>query len=365
MPTAITVTATLTDPSSTALQGNSYLRFKLRGFTGFVPRVSGTSILPEIQVDALPNGSGVVSQTLWANSDITPANTFYTVELNNQGRITSSGNYIFNASTSLNTAAQLNAPPVPPGFLLVLQNNDVLNSSQSTLDLKSADGSVVITDLGAGKINLQAATGLQPENIIWLPGSSTTTDFINIGDFMTGADNGASVAFPAPTSTTNYAVSLTSNRWHGGLPMFYAGRNFTLKATALLTVADTSTQAAIGLFSSTAWITLGSGSPSTPAGSFVAFNVPNGGNTWHAITSGGGSTTDVNTGVAYSARHILEIDYTPASAVFKIDGVVVATISTNLPTTAGMGILWYSNHISGAAIQVLTTEYVSCAATIV
>lgn len=158
MASPITVTASLTDPSSTALQGNSFLRFILRNFSGFVPQVSGTSILPEIQIDALPNGSGAISQTLWKNSDISPATTFYTVQLWNQGRITSSGNYIFNASTSLNTASQLNAPPVPAGFSLVFENNGVLNSSQSILNLVNTDGSVTLTDLGAGNIQVNAAT---------------------------------------------------------------------------------------------------------------------------------------------------------------------------------------------------------------
>jgi hypothetical protein len=49
MSATITVTATVQDPSGTALAGNSFVRFRLRNFTGFVPQVSGTSILPEIQ----------------------------------------------------------------------------------------------------------------------------------------------------------------------------------------------------------------------------------------------------------------------------------------------------------------------------
>ena len=159
MPSPITVTATIQDPSSTALTGNAFLRFRLRNFAGFVPQIFGTSILPEIQIDALPTAGGSVSQTLWPNNAISPSTTFYTVELWNQGRITSSGNYIFNANTSLNSAAQLNAPPVPAGFLLVLENNGVLNSSQSTLNLANTDGTVTITDAGSGTLNFSAAGG--------------------------------------------------------------------------------------------------------------------------------------------------------------------------------------------------------------
>ena len=158
MASQITVTANLTDPSGSPLTGNSFVRFRLRNFQGFVPVVTGTSVICETQIDALPT-AGAISQALWGNNNITPATTFYTVEFWDQGRITSTGNYLFNANTSLNTAAQLNAPPVPAGFSLVLENNGTLNSSQSTLNLESTDSSVTITDVGGGTLNLQSAAG--------------------------------------------------------------------------------------------------------------------------------------------------------------------------------------------------------------
>lgn len=150
-----TVTATLNDPGNNALQGNAFVRFRLRNFQGFVPQVSGTAILAETQIDALPNGSGLISQVLWGNSDITPSTTYYTVEWWNAGRRTSAGNYIFDANTNLNTASPVVTVPTPPGVSpLVLENNGTLNSSQTTLNLESTDGSVVITDEGAGTLNL-------------------------------------------------------------------------------------------------------------------------------------------------------------------------------------------------------------------
>jgi hypothetical protein len=175
MASVITVTATVQDPSSASLAGNCYVRFRLRNFAGYVPQVSGTSIMPEIQVDALPT-AGAISQNLWPNNAITPSTTFYTVELWNNGRITSSGNYIFNANTSLNSASQVNTPPVPAGFLLVLENNGALNSSQSTLNLESTDASVTITDLGSGNINLQGSKGssFSTSNNGWFAGPGMT-----------------------------------------------------------------------------------------------------------------------------------------------------------------------------------------------
>lgn len=151
-----TVTATLNTVGNAALQGNAFVRFRLRNFSGFVPRVSGTAVIAETQIDAFPDASGLVSQLLWGNSDITPNTTFYTVEWWDSGRIVSSGNYTINGATNLNTAAQNNAPPVPPGFSLTLQNNGANNSSQTLLNLVNTDGSVVITDISNGAIQLNA-----------------------------------------------------------------------------------------------------------------------------------------------------------------------------------------------------------------
>lgn len=173
MPSPIIVTATLQDVSASALVGNSFLRFRLRNYAGFAPRVAGTSVIAETQIDAFPNGSGLVTQNLWANNILTPSTTFWTVEAWDLGRIVWSANYIFNANTDLGTAAQLNTPPVPPGFSLVLENNGALNSSQNILNLVNTDNSLLITDLGAGNIQLNSkASGFATSGVggFWAAG---------------------------------------------------------------------------------------------------------------------------------------------------------------------------------------------------
>lgn len=184
MPTQATITATIADPSGTALTNGAFVRFRLRNFQGFVPRVSGTSIVCETQIDAQPNGSGNISQALWKNSDITPSSTYYTVEFWSLGRITSSGNYIFNADTNLNTASQLNTPPVPPGFSLVLENNGVLNSSQSVLNIESTDSSITITDRGSGNIDLASGAGNVSLPFFVGPGRTDVNDCANASASM-------------------------------------------------------------------------------------------------------------------------------------------------------------------------------------
>ena len=159
MAATCTVTATITDPSGASLLGNALVRFRLRNYTGFVPVVSGTSVLCETQIDAYPNPAGAISQILTCNTAISPINTFYTVEFWNQGRIVTSANYYFNANTSLNTASNINPAPAPAGpSSIIFENNGVLNSSQTLLNITSTDGSIVITDEGSGTLNLQAVT---------------------------------------------------------------------------------------------------------------------------------------------------------------------------------------------------------------
>jgi len=157
MAATCTVTATITDPSGASLLGNALVRFRLRNYTGFVPVVSGTSVLCETQIDAYPNPAGAISQILTCNTAISPINTFYTVEFWNQGRIVTSANYYFNANTSLNTASNINPAPAPAGpNSIIFENNSVLNSSQTLLNLTSTQFS--ITDFGNGQLDLEPLT---------------------------------------------------------------------------------------------------------------------------------------------------------------------------------------------------------------
>src|SRR5271166_536003 len=116
MSTTCTVTAMITDPSQTNLLGNAYVKFRLRNFLGFVPQVSGTSVMCEDTIVAYPNPAGVISQVITCNTAISPVNTFYTVEFWNQGRLTSSANYFFNSSIDLSVAQEINPPPPPPYY---------------------------------------------------------------------------------------------------------------------------------------------------------------------------------------------------------------------------------------------------------
>ncbi len=78
---------------------NQFVRFRLRGFAGQVPRTTGGFLAT---VTAML-GSGSLSQSLIPNTSISPAGTTYTCEIWSNGRITSSGNITLTASGDLST----------------------------------------------------------------------------------------------------------------------------------------------------------------------------------------------------------------------------------------------------------------------
>jgi len=205
-----TITATLNDVGATNLQGSAFVRFKLRNFSGFVPRVTGTAIVAETQIDSFPNGSGLVSQVLWGNSDLTPSTTFYTVEFWDQGRITSSGNYLITANTNLGTAPQMNTPPVPAGFSFVLQTNGVVNGNQNLLNLQ-AGPNITIVDNGTGTDTI-SATGAAAFNTsgqgFFLGAQSYAPVQENSGITLATANQVVAVQLMLPFAITISKVSL-------------------------------------------------------------------------------------------------------------------------------------------------------------
>lgn len=342
----VTVTATLNDPSGSALQGNAFIRFRLRNFAGFIPQVTGYSVPCETQIDAFPNSSGLISQAIVPNADISPSTTFYTVEYWNNGRITSSGNYIINGATNLNTAAQLNAPPVPPGFQLVLQNNGQDNSSQSTLNLENTDGTVTITDEGGGTINLSASGGGGGISKKW-PGNwsgwnmngnpagtilgQTGTDFVNFNLSETQI---------APTATQGYSVSvnLVGNN-------NCSGYDDDIKNITVGILQDWFVKAAlVGTASSRYWLGFWDGAEgpttglatNTPSANLVGFryNSATDASIVAVCQTSSSNQTVVATGVApptAASPAVFEIVPSGSAINFYINETLVASITTNIP----------------------------------
>jgi hypothetical protein len=91
-------------PPPTSTAGDKFVRFRLRGFEGSVPQSTGQLVTITA---TLTLAGDSISQPLLANSGISPAGTFYTVEFWSNQRITSSANYNFTTSVDLSSAVPI------------------------------------------------------------------------------------------------------------------------------------------------------------------------------------------------------------------------------------------------------------------
>lgn len=117
----ITLTATLEDLAGAAAGTTAdaaKLRIALCGFGPVLPRIVGTSMLARIGPLTLYSTGAIISTPLWGNDQITPAGTYYSIEiLDGEDNVVQCGAYQFigSATIDLSNATQL----VPPyGFIL-------------------------------------------------------------------------------------------------------------------------------------------------------------------------------------------------------------------------------------------------------
>jgi hypothetical protein len=318
-----------------------------------VPTVQTSNVICETQIDAVPNPAGSISQTLIMNSAIYPPNTFWTIEQWNLGRVVSSGNYIINGNTSLNTAATINPAPAPQGpQSIVLENNGALNSSQTTLNLESTDGSVTITDEGGGTIDLQAST-TNPFTFVnrisfvaeGLPlNSATISNGANMGmccNFVNVALQVSPTGYNASSTNPSYVQiesgSLTTS---GG----FTDQQLNITTSILqdwqmkIEIAGTGSSRRFWMGISdqlqTAVETIFDSD--TPAANFIGFRYDASVDTHYQAVCQTDAThqTLVDTGITPSEVHLLEFQSNGVGEItFYIQDILVATISTNVPTT--------------------------------
>lgn len=111
-------------PSTT----NTFVRFKLKNYTGNIPTVSGVAVVypscaqsNAICQDFLPNGAGAISGLIYGNDVISPSGTYYTLEFWYAGRLVYSADYLITGSFfNFNSAVPLtNTPTLGPNQLIV------------------------------------------------------------------------------------------------------------------------------------------------------------------------------------------------------------------------------------------------------
>ena len=319
---------------------------------------SGVTIT--IQLDANGNvGSStsptpVADQYVWANSNISPINTYYKVTGYTQGGQRAFGpnnqqvaaGATFNVGTWVPNSVISWFPEVQQSLLLEV--NGVAASSQTVQNLESTDDTVVITDLGGGNINFQSAGSTTKFPGQWLGFNIAGA----IGNSLSeGAEIGASFIVTNANSLGNQNPTATEGRY---IPLSSAGssnsggigdQNLDLSLGILQDwLVKVNFQ---GLTSSRYWIgvtdqllvnTQTIFPTDTPAANFVGFRWSSGTDTDIVAVCQTDSThqTVVSTGVVPSSNQILEI--VPVSGgspvVFKINGAQVASISTNIPAAS-------------------------------
>jgi hypothetical protein len=135
MPTTpnITLTATLDDLTGVAagsVANPAKLRIALCGFGPVLPLISGTAVLARTGPFAVYSTGAQISTKLWGNDQITPSNTYYSIEvLDGEDNVVQCGAYQFTgpvASIDLSNAVQI----VPPyGFVLGALKTMVCNNT--------------------------------------------------------------------------------------------------------------------------------------------------------------------------------------------------------------------------------------------
>lgn len=187
----ITLTALFNDLAG-AVEGStsnpSTLVLKLAGFGPSFPVISGTSMLARID-QAFQSNNGAFSTPLWANDQISPANTYYCVTvIDGKGRVLLSGIYIFDAHGSattidLSSATQIVNPVLTPPAAAEELDSFTLTAGQTVLPLSFMPAaSTQIQLFYMGVLQRKGATGTG----YWtISGQTITLNFNgSAGDFV-------------------------------------------------------------------------------------------------------------------------------------------------------------------------------------
>jgi hypothetical protein len=264
---------------------------------------------------------------------------------------------------------------VPSGFSLVLEHNGALNSSQSTLNLQSANGSVTITDLGSGNIDLLASTGLTVNGTprtgdvlrynmyggstwdttsiltrkvlftaeINQSGGGSISNMVGNGAFS-AATGAGTVSQVNATATEGATLKFLSSASAGsGTGFFYSATGNGFERFVFGTVRRFAARAMLNQTANTRWFcglasNISNYQPSasdTPNNAFVGFRYSNGtdASIVAVCQTDNAHVTATATGVSpdTSNSQLFEWAYDGTNVYFYIDGVLKATVTTNVP----------------------------------
>ena len=183
----VTITGNVYDITHTAAATNTFVRFRLRNYTGTLPRVLGTgALLPgitvggEVSYDFTPAAStGLVTGTVYGNDAIDPANTYYAVEFYANGRCAYSADFLLTGSSfNFNTATPLIVPLTP---------------AVGAVGVFGASGTTHSVGLVPDPGSVAGVTKFLREDSTWNDPSGISSGGVQYADTFSGADAGAKI----------------------------------------------------------------------------------------------------------------------------------------------------------------------------
>lgn len=365
----VTLTGGAFQDSEGNVLANGTLKFVLSqdaSIAGVGSIASGIAVT--VQLDA--NGNVAANQQIWGNDQMSPINCYYRVTgysaagqsvwgPNNQQVFGNGGT--FSLSTWIpNQVISWNPPSSAP----LLETNGVLNTKQTLLNLIGGTGITLTTD-GAGGVTVASSavsSVFSPLKRYLLNTWNETTAQFWGANTLTGPTFGTlfnsniqgTATHPPGSQRGTTASGTASSYFISWLSAAYpVGKS--LHGIAWAAPFDATTVSTTGfkiqplvLFDQTGGngsnYYAPSGNDATVLGNQIGFfGLTNGGTAnWKAYCTAGGVQTVVDTGVPITTTgHTFEFQENPGvNVVFKIDGNIVATITTNIPASGTLMFLY-------------------------
>jgi len=191
---------------------------------------------------------------------------------------------------------------------------DLLSQMRGLINRAFCDGDDFIIDSNARMIDAGAGTGASVQAGSY--GVGTSANAIGVSQMDTGT---TATGRRALTSGLSSLVTTKSR--------LRFGTRFALEQLSSVTQTFTTE---VGFIDSTA-------TGDATNGAYFRYTDGTNGGKWQCVTAAGGVRTSVDSGILADVNYhafTVEINEAGTSAVFAIDGVTVATISTNLPSGA-------------------------------
>jgi hypothetical protein len=315
----------------------------------------------EITINLDASGNAVAGQYVWGNDVLLPINSYYTVTgytaqgqpawgPNNQQIV---GTGTFDLGSWIPNQVISWVPSVQAGT--AVQVNGTALSSPSVANFENTS-TVTFTDAGAGVIEATASAPTpnclpQPDAArfaMWEASLTANYYMIQIGDAVTVGDIGTPYQANPASAIAGVSYQMTGGNYYGWF-WIWPTRTINFKCCATL-VTPGNKRACWGVST----CDYSTADPSAIGdGVYLTYDptLPN----WQLMTTIGGSSTEVDSGVnaSTSARINAKITVTGGVATLYINGAACCH-STSLPTIHPLGLNWW---IGGSGTTIAAVEY--------